>query len=32
LNLFDMCIHVVWVAKYIIEQESSMGKAECAFS
>jgi len=32
LNLFDMCIHVVRLVKDLIEQESSMGKAECAFS
>ncbi len=32
LNLFGMCIHIVRPAKDLIEQESSMGKVECAFS
>jgi hypothetical protein len=27
-----MCIHIVRPAKDLIEQESSMGKVECAFS
>ena len=32
LNYFDMCIHIVRSAKDLIQQESCMGKVECAFS